>query len=48
MKIGHETDIYQGFSFEQIHDAYNVFELASKHGALKVVVTMPEPYSNES
>ncbi|KAL4774162.1 alcohol dehydrogenase [Aspergillus nidulans var. acristatus] len=36
------------FPFDQIHNAYDVFELASKHGALKVVVTMPEPYSNGS
>ncbi|KAL4733601.1 chaperonin 10-like protein [Aspergillus similis] len=33
--------------YDQIHKVYNVFELASKHGALKVVVTMPKPYSNE-
>ncbi|KAL3428549.1 hypothetical protein BDV09DRAFT_201523 [Aspergillus tetrazonus] len=47
---GIEPDILvsHGFSFEQIHDTYNIFELASKHGALKVVVTMPEPYSNRS
>jgi alcohol dehydrogenase len=48
MNIGHETDTCQDFPFDQIHNAYDVFELASKHGALKVVVTMPEPYSNGS
>ncbi|KAL4971628.1 alcohol dehydrogenase [Aspergillus desertorum] len=39
--------VSHGFPFDQIHDAYNAFELSSKHGALKVVVTMPEPQSNE-
>ncbi|KAL2813935.1 alcohol dehydrogenase [Aspergillus cavernicola] len=38
--------VSHGFSFDQIHDAYEAFELSSKHGALKVVVTMPEPHSN--
>ncbi|KAJ5927174.1 hypothetical protein N7516_008947 [Penicillium verrucosum] len=29
------------FEFDDIHNAYEAFEASSKHGALKVVVTMP-------
>ncbi|KAL3476553.1 alcohol dehydrogenase [Aspergillus californicus] len=38
--------VSHGFSFDRIHDAYEAFELSSKHGALKVVITMPEPHRN--
>lgn len=34
------------FTFDDIHDAYEAFEASSKHGALKVVVTMPAPTTN--
>jgi alcohol dehydrogenase len=36
------------FTFDDIHDAYEAFEVSSKHGALKVVVSMPEPITNGS
>lgn len=29
-----------GFAFDDIHNAYESFEASSKHGTLKVVVTM--------
>ncbi|KAH2454292.1 hypothetical protein KXW63_004420 [Aspergillus fumigatus] len=35
-----------GFTFDEIHNAYEAFEASSKHGALKVVVTLPEPTMN--
>jgi hypothetical protein len=35
-----------GFAFDDIHNAYEAFEASSKHGALKVVVTMPELITN--
>jgi alcohol dehydrogenase len=34
------------FAFDDIHNAYEAFEASSKHGALKVVVTMPELITN--
>ncbi|EAL86344.1 putative zinc-containing alcohol dehydrogenase [Aspergillus fumigatus Af293] len=34
------------FTFDEIHNAYEAFEASSKHGALKVVVTLPEPTMN--
>lgn len=37
-----------GFAFDDIHNAYEAFEASSKHGALKVVVTMPELITNGS
>lgn len=37
-----------GFAFDDIHNAYEAFEASSKHGALKVVVTMPELLTNGS
>lgn len=37
-----------GFAFDDIHNAYEAFEASSKHGALKVVVTMPRLIMNGS
>ncbi|RLL95607.1 hypothetical protein CFD26_104737 [Aspergillus turcosus] len=36
------------FTFDDIHDTYAALEVSSKHGALKVAVTMPEPTTNGS
>lgn len=36
------------FAFNNIHDAYEAFELSSKHGSLKVIITMPEIFTNGS
>ena len=37
-----------GFVFDDIYNAYEAFEASSKHGALKVVVSMPELTMNGS
>lgn len=37
-----------GFAFDDIHNAYEAFETSSKHGVLKVVVTMPGIIMNGS
>ncbi|RHZ66773.1 putative zinc-containing alcohol dehydrogenase [Aspergillus thermomutatus] len=46
--IGPHFLVSHSFTFEDIHDAYEAFEVSSKHGALKVVITMPEPTTNGS
>ncbi|PQE14233.1 alcohol dehydrogenase protein [Rutstroemia sp. NJR-2017a BVV2] len=38
--------VSHNFAFDDIHGAYEAFNASSKHGALKVVVTMPEPSTN--
>ncbi|CAG7954965.1 unnamed protein product [Penicillium salamii] len=40
--------ISHSFSFDDIHGAYKAFEAPSKHGTLKVVVTMPHIITNGS
>lgn len=42
------TDFCADFSFDDIHNAYEAFGEPSKHGALKVAVTMPEIVMNGS
>jgi alcohol dehydrogenase len=37
-----------GFAFDDIHNAYEAFEASSKHGALKVAITMPGPTAHGS
>ncbi|KAJ5306847.1 hypothetical protein N7508_005862 [Penicillium antarcticum] len=40
--------VSHSFTFDDIHNAYEAFEASSKHGALKVVVTMPDLVMNGS
>ncbi|ATZ58115.1 hypothetical protein BCIN_15g05660 [Botrytis cinerea B05.10] len=40
--------VSHNFAFNNIHDAYEAFELSSKHGSLKVIITMPELFTNGS
>jgi hypothetical protein len=40
------SDCRADFSFDDIHNAYEAFEEPSKHGTLKVTITMPEIVMN--
>ncbi|KAL3457003.1 hypothetical protein BJX64DRAFT_293513 [Aspergillus heterothallicus] len=40
--------VSHSFSSDKFHNAYEAFENSSKHGALKVIVTMQQPATNGS